>query len=89
MKPAIVTCAAVGCQQTIQRPLLMCVDHWRMVPAATRRQLWGAWRRIGHDDDAVATHQAAVRAAIDAVHTKCRARQDRRSSGPGGTPNLF
>lgn len=86
MKPAIVTCAAVGCQQTITRPLLMCVDHWRMVPAATRRHLWACWHRIGHDPDAPQAHAAAVQAAIDAVHTKQLARKDRHATG---TRNLF
>ena len=86
MKPQTHTCAAIGCQQTIRAPLLMCVDHWRMVPAATRRQVWGAYHRLQRDPSAAEAHWRAVREAIDAVHTKRQARQAR---GDGGTGNLF
>lgn len=86
MKPATVSCAAVGCQQTITRPLLMCVDHWRMVPAATRRHLWACWRRVGHEAGAHEAHAAAVRQCIDAVHTK---QQVRKAGRDAATRDLF
>lgn len=80
------TCAAIACQQQIKTPLLMCVEHWRMVPAATRRKVWAAYQRLRTDPDAVAAHWNAVREAIDAVHQKRQARQAR---GDGGTGSLF
>lgn len=79
-------CAATGCQATVNVPLLMCVEHWRLVPAALRRQVWGAWRRIGHERDAREAHAKAVQAAIDAVHGKQLVKKARRDAA---TPDLF
>lgn len=71
------TCAAVGCQQTIQRPFLMCVDHWRLVPAVLRRQVLAAARLRRHEPGAEEARRRAAQAAIDAVHGKQLARKDR------------
>lgn len=81
MQPRLTTCSAIGCQATIREPLLMCLDHWRQVPAALRRQVWGAYRRLGHDHDAPEAHRSAVQAAIDAVHHKQARKQGRRDAG--------
>lgn len=66
----LVQCAAIGCGADINAPLLMCVHHWRLVPAAVRRQIWAAYARRRTDPTAADTHRNAVQAAIDAVHTK-------------------
>lgn len=68
-------CAANGCQHTIEAPLLMCVGHWRLVPAAVKREVWTWWRLIGKRTDARERHAAAKQAAIDAVHLKQVARK--------------
>lgn len=86
MKPRVTTCKAVGCQQAITEPLLMCVEHWRMVPAALRRQVWGSYHRLRHEPTAHGDHLAAVKAAVDAVHQKCQARKNRADAA---TRNLF
>ncbi len=63
-------CAAIGCGADINAPLLMCVHHWRLVPSALRRQIWAAYARCRTDPTAAETHFNAVKAAIDAVHSK-------------------
>lgn len=63
-------CAAHGCQQQVPSKLLMCVDHWRMVPAPLRREVWAHWHRLARDASARGAYDAAVRAAQDAVHAK-------------------
>lgn len=84
--PVVVSCAAVGCQHSITRPLLMCMDHWRMVPKAVQRQVWAAYRRLSTDPTAYITHARAVQAAVDAVRGKQLARKAKRDDG---TPDMF
>lgn len=80
-------CKAVGCQQTIHAPLLMCSDHWRRVPSALRRQIWAAYHRVQRGDKAaLETHRTAVQNAIDAVHAKSLKRLDKANTR---TPSLF
>ncbi|UUZ68046.1 hypothetical protein LP416_27665 [Polaromonas sp. P2-4] len=66
------TCSATGCQKQIPLNLLMCMTHWRMVPAPLQREVLATWRtrqRRG-DPDSIAAHQAATAKAIEAVHGK-------------------
>ncbi|MBA4343251.1 MAG: hypothetical protein C0423_14030 [Methylibium sp.] len=70
-------CAANGCQHVIEAPMLMCVEHWRLVPAALKREVWAWWRLVGRRPEARERHRAAVQAAIDAVHQKQLARKAR------------
>lgn len=79
-------CAATGCQATVNVPLLMCVEHWRLVPAALRRQVWAAYRRIGHDREGREVHFKAVQAAVEAVHGKQLVKKAKRDAA---TPDLF
>ena len=37
-------CAADGCAEACPRQHLMCIRHWRMVPAALRREVIAAYR---------------------------------------------
>lgn len=62
--PVTHKCAAAGCGLVIDRGLLMCRDHWFMVPAPIRRAVWRGWRAGGVLD---AGYQAAVAAAVKAV----------------------
>lgn len=86
MRPRTTTCAAMGCQHTIRQPLLMCADHWRMVPAALRRAVTATWKRCRDEPEARDQHRKAVRDAIEAVRLKCEARQARAEQQ---TPALF
>lgn len=81
-------CCATGCQKQVPRNLLMCMTHWRMVPAPVQREVlasWRLWCRHG-DDKSAETHRAAVAQAVAAVQAK----QVRKiASGSGGTASLF
>jgi len=84
-------CAAVGCQHLVQPGFLMCVTHWRMVPAKLQRDVWTAWRefrRTSHraNPAALQLYRQAVQAAIDAVHAKGLAR---KATKDAGTSSLF
>lgn len=81
-------CAAVGCQQAVPLRWLMCIDHWRMVPAVKRREVWACYRRLGTRpaDENAERYRAAVQAAVDAVHEKAHARKARADTQ---TPPLF
>lgn len=81
--PALRNCSAVGCVQMTHAPFLMCVDHWRMVPVAIRRQVVASHQRIGKEPGARETHAKAVQAAIEAVHGKALAKKARRDAGTG------
>lgn len=79
-------CRAQGCQRKVPAHLLMCVTHWRMVPAPTQRAVLDAWRgyRRHRDTAALATLEQAQALAIQQVAGKQLARVDQ-----GDTPNLF
>ena len=84
--PAVHTCLAVGCQVPVPMKLLMCMEHWRLVPAAERRRVWAAYQRLGREAGAEASHRTAVKAAVDAVHGKQMAKKAKRDTI---TPDLF
>lgn len=66
-------CSATACQKQIPLNLLMCMTHWRMVPAPLAREVLDTWRirlRRPGDLGAMAAHKDAVAAAIAAVHAK-------------------
>lgn len=64
-------CKAEGCTQVVALHLLMCIEHWRLVPAATRRAVLSAWRRWKSGvKGAWADYQAAVADAVAAVREK-------------------
>ena len=65
-------CSATGCPKQIPLNLLMCMAHWRMVPAPLARAVLDSWRarqRRG-EPECFAAHQAAAAKAIEAVHAK-------------------
>ena len=54
-------CHARGCSTPVRPELLMCLRHWRMVPAAIQRAVWATYRP-GQCDDKLpskAWHEAA------------------------------
>lgn len=81
-------CAATGCQHEIRSGLLMCMDHWRMVPAAQRRAvlatLAGVRRRP--TPEAVRAYRTAVEAAVQAVQDK---QLRKRAAADARTKPLF
>ena len=72
-------CAAVGCNASIPRRMLMCRRHWRMVPLSMRLNVLAAYR-TGQEDGSVRLGRewlAAAREAIDAVaRAEGRTRRD-------------
>ena len=87
------TCSAVGCGLAVPSHLLMCMDHWRLVPAKLARGVLLAWRNRDRGNAQTLAYQAAVAAAVRAVAEKELARGTLRVPGlPGGgdlTPDLF
>jgi hypothetical protein len=55
-------CAAPGCTRVISRSLLMCGEHWRMVPQSIQRSVYHHYRNGG-----AAEYLAARQSAIDSV----------------------
>ena len=87
MKLRLHTCKAAGCQHVISARMLMCLDHWRMVPVPLRREIVSLARSMARDwtnaPDFVAEYRSAVARAVAAVEEK----QERKAGGPSG--NLF
>lgn len=81
-------CAAEGCQRELRLGFLMCIDHWRMVPAPKRRALKKAITdmRAVYATDTVLAYRQAVADAVAAVAAKQQARQDRADAQ---TPPMF
>lgn len=71
---ALHTCAAEGCTKRIAWYLLMCLPHWRMVPADLQRAIrktWSAWCRVGRGPGRqLLEHDAACVLAVAAVREK-------------------
>lgn len=81
LNKALHCCAAEGCARQIPGDLLMCIEHWRAVPAALRREVYAAWsdRILSRDEYlAVRRHFDAVQQAVAAVATKEKTKQARR-----------
>lgn len=76
-------CAATLCQKQIPLNLLMCMTHWRMVPAPLARAVMDAWRWRDRGNAQTLAYQAAVAAAVAAVQAK-----QVRKIAPG-RPNEF
>jgi hypothetical protein len=61
-------CPVKGCPQRVSPSMLMCRQHWYMVPKPLREAVYAAWQ-----DGAGAgspAHRAAMKAATDAVDRK-------------------
>lgn len=37
-------CHAIGCEKPVPPKMLMCLKHWRMVPAENQRNIWATYR---------------------------------------------
>lgn len=85
VKPRTHTCAATGCQHEIASHLLMCVDHWRMVPVALRRAVLATNRdRVRLKSVAsVLAYREAVASAVAALAAKQTKKNDERAAVEG------
>jgi len=82
-------CACIGCARLVPNALLMCVDHWRMVPAALRRSVLARLKELrfdGRSEVAVTEYRQAVTAAVSAVATK---QMNKIHVQAGGAGDLF
>jgi|GEM_PF-1796186 len=72
-RDAVYHCQATGCQHEVPRSHLMCPDHWRMVPAHLRREVWAAWRTLCRRPSMHSSraYQVVRREAVNAVEAKC------------------
>lgn len=86
---ALRSCAAVGCGRSVPSHLLMCMAHWRLVPAKLARGVTLAWRNRDFGEAQTLAYQAAVASAVKAVAEKELARGTLRLPGGGLTPDLF
>ena len=70
MTPHTHNCEATGCQKQIPLNLLMCMWHWRMVPAPLAREVTKAWQVRDRGEARTLVYQTAVARAIAAVEAK-------------------
>ena len=86
MKLRTHTCRAVGCQHVISDRRLMCLDHWRMVPAPLRREVMEGLRSVRREksEPALVRYRGAVARAVAAVQEK-QGRKAAASAGPSGS----
>jgi hypothetical protein len=79
-------CQATGCQHVVSTRLLMCIDHWRMVPAPLRREIVSLVKSMARDLDAALAvdYRGAVARAVAAVQEK-QERKVAAIAGPSGS----
>lgn len=89
MKPRLHLCAARSCNRQVPGHLLMCIEHWRMVPAPLARAVNRAWSCTAlnpGDVLAARAHQVAVEQAVEAVAKK---QEDKAAAAAAGSGDLF
>jgi len=66
-------CPIPGCTWQVPDDRLMCLNHWRLVPAFTQRQVTVAWNAVRSSKiaqkrvDAIERYRDARQAAIDSL----------------------
>jgi hypothetical protein len=60
------TCHWPNCREEIPPKLLMCLEHWQLLPQPIRRAVWATYR-LGQETDKNPSraYMTAVRAALD------------------------
>lgn len=88
MKPRVHQCAAKGCARLVPQYLLMCMDHWRMVPAGLQRGVFDTLKamRGSQSAESVKAYRAAVAVAVSAVAKK---QVNKINAQAGGAGDLF
>lgn len=87
MTASLHRCAAEECRDEIPRKHLMCLRHWRMVPAAIQREVLEAWRRLRCGGEVVERYTKAVKQAVAAVREK-EIKRDIKKHEHGDTLNF-
>ena len=75
------TCHWPNCRAEVPPKLLMCLEHWQLLPKPIRYAVWAAYRP-GQEIDKVPNraYMAAVRVALDwALDYEAKARGEHRS----------
>jgi hypothetical protein len=64
-------CHADGCERPVPPKMLMCIQHWRMVPKDLQRRVWDTYVP-GQEvrKNPTSEYMEAQRAAVDAVARK-------------------
>ncbi len=75
-------CPVGGCIVQVRHDLLMCKQHWFMVPAPLRDAVMKTWRR-GNMRPYMAARQAAIK-AVDDIITPPASRQAGPAAPAGG-----
>jgi len=60
-------CGAIGCTRRIPRRLLMCRDHWLMVPMEMRERIWNHYAP-GQELPPAAPSAAYLQSVADAIN---------------------
>lgn len=92
MKLRLHTCKAEGCQHVISTKLLMCIDHWRMVPVAGRREIvsLSKQRFSARGPEAKLNADAAYSGAIARAVAAVKEKQERKvQAAAGSSGSLF
>jgi hypothetical protein len=84
MKLRLHTCRAEGCQRQVSVRLLMCIDHWRMVPAPLKRDVTEALKAMRRDSTLAPDYWGEVARAVAAVKEK-QERKAQAAAGPSGS----
>ncbi|MES1977339.1 MAG: hypothetical protein V4451_04840 [Pseudomonadota bacterium] len=87
MTPHTHNCAAVGCQKQIPLNMLMCGNHWNMVPTPISREVLSTWRsrnKRPSDQEAVRAHEDAKSKAVAAVEAKQNRKIAAKVAAEGG-----
>lgn len=85
MKPRTHTCKAVGCQRVIGRGMLMCAEHWSLVPSSMRAAVMQArYRDAAGEPGAWGDYRDAADRAVAAVKEK-QERKAAAKAGPSGS----
>lgn len=92
MKP-LHKCAALSCSRRIPTHLLMCIDHWRMVPARLQRRVLAAWQAMRNTATGVeaykAAHSSYMQARDEAIAAVTAKLEKRAAEHAGGSGSLF
>jgi hypothetical protein len=85
MKLRLATCRAVGCQHVISARMLLCPQHWDMVPADLRREVIRTrMEAAAGDRGATNRYWEAADRAVAAIKEK-QERKAQASAGSSGS----
>lgn len=86
------TCAALCCSRKVATHLLMCIDHWRLVPAPLQRRVNGTWATLNgarSPAESAGAHSDYLVARSDAIAAVTRKLEAQARDRAGGSASLF